>query len=96
MSKLVAFLPNYVQIVQNWSEKGVYLDGALLELHAIAGEHVPLVVVVAGGDVVVVPIDGGGDDSECHRGGGASPDMTSQRLATTKHRPQEELVPGFL
>ena len=25
MSKLVALLPNYMQIVQNWSEKGVYL-----------------------------------------------------------------------
>ena len=24
MSKLVALLPNYMQIVQNWSEKGVY------------------------------------------------------------------------
>ena len=23
MSKLVALLPNYMQIVQNWSEKGV-------------------------------------------------------------------------
>ena len=23
MSKLVALLPNYIQIVQNWSEKGV-------------------------------------------------------------------------
>ena len=25
MSKLVALLPNYMQIVQNWSEKGVYM-----------------------------------------------------------------------
>ena len=24
MSKLVALLPNYMQIVQNWSEKGVH------------------------------------------------------------------------
>ena len=24
MSKLVALLPNYMQIIQNWSEKGVY------------------------------------------------------------------------
>ena len=24
MSKLVALLPNYMEIVQNWSEKGVY------------------------------------------------------------------------
>ena len=30
MSKLVALLPNYMQIVQNWSEKGVnpYLSGS--------------------------------------------------------------------
>ena len=27
MSKLVALLPNYMQIVQNWSEKGVYTHG---------------------------------------------------------------------
>ena len=25
MSKLVALLPNYMQIVPNWSEKGVYM-----------------------------------------------------------------------
>ena len=24
MSKLVALLPNYMQVVQNWSEKGVF------------------------------------------------------------------------
>ena len=32
MSKLVALLPNYIQIVQNWSEKGVnslYTTGRL-------------------------------------------------------------------
>ena len=26
MSKLVALLPNYMQIVQNWSEKGVFVQ----------------------------------------------------------------------
>ena len=30
MSKLVALLPNYIQIVQNWSEKGVYSCGAMV------------------------------------------------------------------
>ena len=30
MSKLVALLPNYMQIVQNWSEKGVLLGPPLL------------------------------------------------------------------
>ena len=32
MSKLVALLPNYMQIVQNWSEKGVvcsFADGSV-------------------------------------------------------------------
>ena len=29
MSKLVALLPNYVKIVQNWSEKGVLLAVSL-------------------------------------------------------------------
>ena len=28
MSKLVALLPNYMQIVQNWSEKGVHTRGS--------------------------------------------------------------------
>ena len=31
MSKLVALLPNYMQIVQNWSEKGVVRQGFRLE-----------------------------------------------------------------
>ena len=37
MSKLVALLPNYMQIVQNWSEKGVYARLVFFTLSALAG-----------------------------------------------------------
>ena len=35
MSKLVALLPNYIQIVQNWSEKGVVSRARALNDHNI-------------------------------------------------------------
>ena len=36
MSKLVAILPNYMQIVQNWSENGV-LPGMLTNSNSMIG-----------------------------------------------------------
>ena len=33
MSELVALLPNYMQIVQNWSEKGVFVESHHFNFH---------------------------------------------------------------